>query len=70
MCGPFLGSQRPGRKEARRIAGCSPFGCKHERWKQQSAAAHRRPGQTCAIAQQQSPDPPRRHDRFAAAPVT
>jgi hypothetical protein len=36
---------------AARIASCDPFGCKHKRWKQQSAAARRRGHRTCAIAQ-------------------
>jgi hypothetical protein len=34
-----------------KIASCDPFGCKHKRWKQQSAAARRRGHRTCAIAQ-------------------
>jgi hypothetical protein len=37
------------------IASRDPRGCKHERWKQQSAAAHRRPPRTCAIAQEHAP---------------
>jgi hypothetical protein len=36
---------------AARIASCDSFGCKHKRWKQQSAAARRRGHRTCAIAQ-------------------
>jgi hypothetical protein len=41
------------------IASCDPLGCTHQRWKQQSAAAHRRGHRTCAFAQQQAsrPDP-------------
>jgi hypothetical protein len=40
-----------GGSRAGKIASCDPFGCKHKRWKQQSAAARRRGRRTCAIAQ-------------------
>jgi hypothetical protein len=39
-------------RRAGRIASCDPFGGKLGRWKQKSAAAHRRPFRTCAFGQQ------------------
>jgi hypothetical protein len=55
---------------AGRIVSCDPFGCAHERWKQQSAAAHRRPPRTCAIAPNAATTPPLRPPLATKAATT
>ena len=46
------------------IASCDPFGCTQQRWKQQAAAARRRPPRTCAIAQSRASGCLGPHDPF------